>query len=86
MPMLTFRVSAEEAAAAQEWAGRLGLDRSELLRTALRRHLDRLRSEHDAVAWTRQPLTAEEAALADVGDWGPAEEWSDWDQGVHAAR
>lgn len=84
--MLTFRVDAADAAAAQEWAGRLGLDRSELLRTALRRHVDRLRSENDAEAWARHPLSAEESALAEVSGWGPAEEWSDWNEDAHAAR
>jgi hypothetical protein len=78
MTMLSFRVEDTEAADAQRWAERLGVDRSELLRQALRRHLDRLRSEDDAERWVALPLDAGERALAEVADWGPAEDWSDW--------
>ncbi len=78
MTMLSFRVDDTEAADAQRWAERLGIDRSELLREALRRHLDRLASESDAERWQAQPLDDGERALADVADWGPAEDWSDW--------
>jgi predicted transcriptional regulator len=78
MTMLSFRVDDAEAADAQRWAERLGVDRSELLREALRRHLDRLTSENDAERWEGQPLDDGERALAGVADWGPAEDWSDW--------
>ncbi len=78
MTMLSFRVEQGEAERAQEWAKRLGLDRSELLRDALRRHLARLASEDDAVLWVEQPLDEGELALAAIADWGPAEDWSDW--------
>ncbi len=78
MTMLSFRVDDDEAADAQRWAERLGVDRSELLREALHRHLVRLRAEDDVEAWTNLPLTADEAALAEIADWGPAEDWSDW--------
>lgn len=60
------------------WAERLGVDRSELLREALRRHLDRLRGEDDPDRWETQPLDDGERALAAVADWGRAEDWSDW--------
>jgi hypothetical protein len=76
--MLSFRVNDDDAADAQQWAERLGIDRSELLREALRRHLVRLRAEIDIAAWTAAPLTVDEKALADIADWGPAEDWSDW--------
>jgi hypothetical protein len=76
--MLSFRVDDEEAAEAQRWATRLGVDRSELLREALHRHLLRLASENDAVIWTEVPLDAGERSLAEIADWGPAEDWSDW--------
>lgn len=76
--MLSFRVSDDEAAEAQRWAERLGVDRSELLREALRRHLLRLASEQDALAWVERPLDEGERALAAIADWGPAEDWSDW--------
>ena len=76
--MLSFRVADRDAADAQRWADVMGVDRSELLREALRRHLDRLRSEGDAERWTAEPLEHGERALADIADWGPAEDWSDW--------
>ncbi len=78
MTMMSFRVDDDEAAAAQRWADELGIDKSELLREALHRHLTRLASERDAVAWLEQPLTEAESALAKIADWGPAEDWSDW--------
>jgi hypothetical protein len=78
MTMLSFRVDDDEAADAQIWAQRLGIDRSELLRQALHRHLVRLASENDAVTWAEHPLDPGEQALAGIADWGPAEDWSDW--------
>jgi predicted transcriptional regulator len=78
MTMLSFRVDDSEAADAQRWAERLGVDRSELLRDALRRHLLRLASEVDARTWAEQPLDEGEASPAAIADWGPAEDWSDW--------
>lgn len=76
--MLSFRVADAEAAEVQRWAEALGLDRSELLREALHRHLVRLRSEVDAKNWERMPLTEAEQSLAQIADWGPAEDWADW--------
>jgi hypothetical protein len=76
--MLSFRVDERDAAEAQRWAERLGVDRSELLREALRRHLVRLASEDDASRWQELPLDDGESALGDIADWGPAEDWSDW--------
>lgn len=84
MTMLSFRVDERDAAEAQRWAQALGVDRSELLREALRRHLDRLASEGDSDRWNAQPLDDGEQALADIADWGPAEDWSDW--AIDAAR
>jgi hypothetical protein len=78
MTMLSFRVDEAEAAEAQRWAERLGLDRSELLRVALRRHLAGLASEHEHEAWGREPPSDGERALAEIADWGPAEDWADW--------
>ena len=78
MTMFSFRVDDDEAARAQQWADRLGVDRSELLRDALRRHLQRLASENDAHTWVDQPLEPGERSLSEVADWGPAEDWSDW--------
>jgi predicted transcriptional regulator len=78
MTMLSFRVPDADAAEIQRWADVLGLERSELLRDALHRHLVRLRSEEDAVNWGRMPPTDAEQSLGRVADWGPAEDWSDW--------
>lgn len=78
MTMLSFRVDEDEATLAQQWADALGIDKSELLREALHRHLVRLESEHDAVRWQSTPLDDGESALAEIGEWGPAEDWSDW--------
>lgn len=77
--MMSFRVDDEEARQAQAWADRLGVDKSQLLRDALHRHLVRLASENDARRWSDQPLTDDELALGAIADWGPAEDWSDWD-------
>jgi hypothetical protein len=78
MTMLSFRVTEAEAAEAQRWAESLGMDRSEFLRDALHRHLVGLSREHDADAWERSPATEEELSLSSIADWGPAEEWDDW--------
>ena len=78
MTMLSFRVDDEVAADAQRWARALGVDRSELLREALRRHLDRLASEGDPERWVAAPLDDGERSLSEIADWGPAEDWSDW--------
>lgn len=78
MTMLSFRVDHRLADEAQRWAEALGIDRSELLRQALRRHLDRLASESDADRWAAAPLDQGEQTLGEIADWGPAEDWSDW--------
>ncbi len=77
--MLSFRVAAAEAAEVRRWAQALGVDRSELLREALHRHLVGLQAEHDAEKWALSPATEAEGSLAEIADWGPAEEWADWD-------
>jgi hypothetical protein len=78
MTMLSFRVEVGEATEAKRWAERLGVDRSQLLRDALHAYLVRLASENDAARWEATPLTDAENALAEIADWGPAEDWSDW--------
>jgi hypothetical protein len=77
--MLSFRVAESEAAEIQHWALTLGVNRSEILREAVHRHLVQLRGEDDAARWVRTPATAAEASLAEIADWGPAEDWADWD-------
>ncbi len=78
MTMLSFRVDDGEAEDAQRWADRLGVDKSELLREALHRHLVRLASEVDADRWAQVPHTDDELSLILIADWGPADDWSDW--------
>lgn len=78
MTMLSFRVEEVHAREAQEWAERLGVEKSELLREALRRHLIRLASEVEAEIWRQQPLTDDERSLTAVEAWAPAEDWADW--------
>ncbi len=78
MTMLSFRIDDDDAAAIQRWADELGVDRSALLRNAVRRHLNQLAAEHDADRWEALPLTEGESALAPIADWGPAEGWEDW--------
>jgi hypothetical protein len=60
------------------------VDRSELLRDALHRHLVALRGELEVEHYERLPHTTRELSLAEVADWGPAEDWSDWAE--HAPR
>jgi len=79
MTMLSFRVPDDEAMEIQRWAESLGVDRSELLRDALHGHLVRLRGEQDAAKWLAAPATEAESALTAIADWGPAGDWSDWD-------
>lgn len=76
--MLSFRVDEQDAELANQWAETLGIDRSELLREALRRQLNRLASEQDAQRWSDKPLDDREQALSEIADWGPDEDWSDW--------
>jgi len=78
MTMLSFRLDDDEAVRVDAWAQRLGVDRSELLRDAVRRQLLRLASEDDAVTWVDKPLDEGERCLEPIADWGPAEDWSDW--------
>ncbi|HVA44547.1 MAG TPA: ribbon-helix-helix protein, CopG family [Acidimicrobiales bacterium] len=75
--MVSFRVEDDDVLRVDEWARRLNVDRTTLLRDAVAAYLARLAGEHDAAAYQRQPLTDEELALADAEDWGPAEDWSD---------
>ena len=78
MTTLSFHVSETEAESVANWADKLGIDRSDLLRTALHRHLVKLASEEDSRIWLEMPLTDGEFALSTIADWGVAEDWSDW--------
>ena len=78
MTTLSFHVSETEAESVANWADKLGIDRSDLLRTALHRHLVKLATEEDSRIWLEMPLTDGEFALSAIADWGVAEDWSDW--------
>ena len=78
MTTLSFHVSDSEAESVAIWADKLGIEKSDLLRTALHRHLVKLASEEDSRIWLEMPLTDGEFALSAVADWGVAEDWSDW--------
>jgi antitoxin MazE2 len=78
MTMLSFRVDPDEAQEARRRAAELGMEYSEFLRRALHRYLVALASQEDPAIWKRMPLSADEASLASIADWGPAEDWSDW--------
>lgn len=80
MTMLSFRLEPEVADEVTSWAKRLGLDRSELLRVALRRYLNQLASEHEAEHWDGSAGDDDlaPAAFASIASWPPAEDWSDW--------
>ena len=78
MTMLSFRVPDDDAAAVELWARRLHIDRSELLREAVRRHLVQLAAELEVRAYDELPVTEDEKALSGFADWGPAEGWADW--------
>ena len=78
MTTLSFHVSETEAESVAIWADKLGIEKSDLLRAALHRHLIKLASEEDSRIWLEIPLTDGEFALSAVADWGVAEDWSDW--------
>jgi predicted transcriptional regulator len=78
MTMLSFRLEEEQARTLELWARKLGIDRSELIRQALDRHLAALASGDEIAGWLEAPLSEAEASLAEIADWGPAEDWSDW--------
>ena len=78
MATLSFRASDRQVSALRQSAEQMGITQSQLLRDALRRYLIRLRAEHDIEAWNATPLTEEEKIFAEIADWGPIEDWSDW--------
>lgn len=78
MTMISFRTDESDVRAVNEWAEKLGVDRSQILREALRKYLASLAGDTDAELWQRTPLDAGEKMLAQIADWGPAEDWSEW--------
>ena len=55
------------------------LEASEDFKNQIDIFLDYLRGQKDIYAWLAYPITEEELALAKIADWGPEEDWSDWD-------
>lgn len=78
MPMLSFRVEPEVAEQVRETSFSLGIPQSELIREALRRHLNMFAAQRDALVHEKSPLTPEELAFTPVEHWAPAEDWSEW--------
>ncbi|WP_102146098.1 ribbon-helix-helix protein, CopG family [Mycobacterium hubeiense] len=76
--MVSFRADDEDIRQADAWARRLHIDRSELLRDALRHRLAALAADQEVQGYAEHPLTDDETALAQIADWGPAEDWADW--------
>ena len=76
--MLSFRVEPAEAARAREMADAFGIPQSEMIREALRRHLNALAAQRDAAVYKADPLSPQEFSLAEVECWAPPEDWSDW--------
>jgi metal-responsive CopG/Arc/MetJ family transcriptional regulator len=68
MAMVSFRADDADVSAADHWAQRLGVDRSELLRDALRRHLAELAADHDVAGDAEHPLTHDETSVANIAD------------------
>lgn len=78
MTMISFRVDSALADEARAWADALGVDRSEFLREALTRQIQRLRVEREAGQLAGAPPDESLAPFAAVASWGPAEDWSNW--------
>ncbi len=78
MTMVSFRCDEQTVVSIDRWAAKLHIDRSQLLREAVRLHLNRLAVENEDAGWSSVPLDDGQRALATIADWGPAEDWSDW--------
>lgn len=78
MSMLTCRMADTEAARVREAAERLGVSVSQMIREALRRHLNSVGAEHDAEIYDSSPLRPDELTIMSVQSCLPAEDWSDW--------
>ncbi|HTZ12441.1 MAG TPA: antitoxin [Mycobacterium sp.] len=64
-------------AAADRRVQRPWVDRSQLLRDALRCRLTELAADHDVAGYAEHPLTHDETSLANIADCGPTKGWSD---------
>jgi hypothetical protein len=52
------------------------------LRDLLRQYLIRRHSEVNAAIWALAPLIEVEQSLGQVADWGPDEDWREWEQSL----
>jgi hypothetical protein len=41
-------------------------------------YLAALAADQDVEAYAEKPLTEDEKALAEIAEWGPADDWADW--------
>ncbi len=48
------------------------------IRRTVRAHRSSRNSETDAIEWKRSLPIEAEPWLAEIADWGPNEDWSDW--------
>jgi hypothetical protein len=80
MTKLSFRVAETEAAETEHWAELLGVDKSQLLRDALHGHLARLEAQQHAHVWAADESSLSQTGRLVTAAWGPAEDWSDWDE------
>lgn len=86
MTMLSVRVDDEVADRIDTWCAKHDSGRSEFVREALRRELNR-RLAIDEAAWIGDSPDDDEkatAALMAIQDWGPDEDWSAWHEWLDA--
>ncbi len=70
-------MSDDDAADVDDIARTLGVDRSSVVRDAVRRYVNHIKAigEGDRADGAVDPS---QPAFAAVAEWGPAEDWSDW--------
>ncbi len=71
MTEISFHADQTDADRLGLWAGRLGVDRSELLLTAVRKHLASLEAEAAPGAWAELLTGATESTLEDMAECCP---------------
>lgn len=77
MTMFSFRVDSDEAEETARWPSDQALtDPNSCAKPFIDIWLDYGQTRSGGMV--DEALTSEETSLADVADWGPAEDWSDW--------
>lgn len=79
MTMISVRLAEDQFQQVTTWAETLEVDRSSFIREAIRRRLAELQGPIDAERWLETPLSENETALEELDEWGPADDWSDWE-------